>query len=595
MLEKMCDKPTKTRPVTCYDGNANAAVKLEETTASCSEAKPPLQETCNAFECVTYTWKVGAYQACTKTCGGGVQYRKVECSASDGSIVTDPGKKCGMDSKPSAITACSTQKCDPCESQRCSGNGKCTSDESGFKCTCDPGFKGVTCAVEESCDGVKDYNGLCCAKDADGLGGVLDGQGKCCDGKLGSAGTCCGKGKTMDACGICGGKGIGYDVKGTCCQPPYGAPAGTVPQFDEQKVCCPDGKFDACGVCGGDNSCNVGQAVTTEMPQNEKPLARRRLTAPTEAEVQAFVTNPVSSNSLKEGLVTEASNNVGVDESAVAITLKAVGTKIEATLEFDQEAIAASGGIAVDPLTLGSKIQGDSGTGVLASSEGAIVAFTTGLGGFSKDTFDVAAQTAYKAALSKEAAVPAASIKLKNIQDIAERRRLELIGADKYSVRTTGRRLTTLGVKFGVEVTVTDSAAGTAVKGKVEAVRVDDSDFKKKLEAEFDKASLPYDKAAFTAFDLRAATKAPEVRASALDAGTAEATPAPPASGENNTPMISGISVGAVTVVCLSLYAYCRRKRHQEKSKMLDHGAYHAQRQDPSDDVMQGKSMGAVV
>lgn len=40
--------------------------------------------TCNTQECLSYNWEATPWGKCSKRCGGGVKWRKVQCMGSDG-------------------------------------------------------------------------------------------------------------------------------------------------------------------------------------------------------------------------------------------------------------------------------------------------------------------------------------------------------------------------------------------------------------------------------------------------------------------------------------------------------------------------------
>lgn len=67
---------------------------------------------CEGAACATSTgptyWTVGAWSACTKTCGGGTQSRSVVCVNSEVAPVSDTS--C-TESKPAALQSCNTQSC----------------------------------------------------------------------------------------------------------------------------------------------------------------------------------------------------------------------------------------------------------------------------------------------------------------------------------------------------------------------------------------------------------------------------------------------------------------------------------------------------
>lgn len=58
----------------------------------------------------SYSWNIGAWSACSASCGGGTQSRSVVCQRNDGVNVTDD--LCS--SKPATTQACNTQACTSC-------------------------------------------------------------------------------------------------------------------------------------------------------------------------------------------------------------------------------------------------------------------------------------------------------------------------------------------------------------------------------------------------------------------------------------------------------------------------------------------------
>ncbi|MEF2176014.1 MAG: thrombospondin type-1 domain-containing protein, partial [Candidatus Absconditabacteria bacterium] len=67
----------------------------------------------NKIDCIydmpfTFSWKIGEYGGCDKTCGGGTQTRSVECKRNDNKIVAD--SYCS-ESKPDESKVCNTQVC----------------------------------------------------------------------------------------------------------------------------------------------------------------------------------------------------------------------------------------------------------------------------------------------------------------------------------------------------------------------------------------------------------------------------------------------------------------------------------------------------
>ncbi len=102
---KACDGGTQSRSVTCQLGGQPVAE------SSCTGTKPVTQQACNTQACqYTYSWLVGQYGACSKTCGGGTQTRSVICRRNDGQNVAD--QLCAQP-KPGTQQACNTQACSP--------------------------------------------------------------------------------------------------------------------------------------------------------------------------------------------------------------------------------------------------------------------------------------------------------------------------------------------------------------------------------------------------------------------------------------------------------------------------------------------------
>lgn len=234
---------SRTRTVNCTNGNTGLVP--DALCVSANVTRPMVEQSCNTRLCVSYGWTMGAWNSCTKTCGGGAQARTVRCEASDGSNVTDISL-CG--SRPRSIADCNVQPCDPCAKQTCSGHGACSGD--GI-CTCEIGYKGVRCGTPVSCAGLYDKDGNCCESS------VLRPDGGCCSGNkpaLASDGTCCDSDQ-LDACGECSGSAKIVDLLGRCCDGVLG----------EDGLCCVSGILDSCGVCDGDgSSCNV--EVTLVLP-----------------------------------------------------------------------------------------------------------------------------------------------------------------------------------------------------------------------------------------------------------------------------------------------------------------------------------------
>lgn len=104
---KSCDGGTQTRTVVCRGSDGGVYAD-----SFCTEPKPATQQACNTQACpipYTYSWVIGNYGTCSKTCGGGTQTRTVVCKRDqDGAFVGD--NLCPQP-KPGTSQACNTQSC----------------------------------------------------------------------------------------------------------------------------------------------------------------------------------------------------------------------------------------------------------------------------------------------------------------------------------------------------------------------------------------------------------------------------------------------------------------------------------------------------
>ena len=249
------------RTVKCID----SATKQDAADSLCPSAALETERICNTRKCVTYSWGIGTYGACSKTCGGGTMTRSVKCEGSDGVVLAnnESCNKIKAMRKPVAVGKCNTVKCDKCAMVRgggkeCSGHGSCAAATGA--CTCTDGYAGMQCDAPPGCSGVLDKKDRCCL-------GTLNPDGTCCKSSgskvasITADGGCCRSG-VLDVCGKCDGTATAIDAIGTCCSPP-GA-------IGEDSLCCPSGVFDTCGVCAGDDSsCNVSGGLTLEPPVGE--------------------------------------------------------------------------------------------------------------------------------------------------------------------------------------------------------------------------------------------------------------------------------------------------------------------------------------
>ncbi len=234
-----CNGGTSTRRVVCRHiptqrTLSDQACQTSTPTSLSTPKRPPSSRPCNSAPCILYTYRVGAWSACSAACGGGVRTRSVEC--------VDPAGNPATDCR--GIRPPSQQTCNiyPCAGAcgHCSGRGTCDNN----RCRCRDGWTGRACETPPMCgqsQGRLDGTGACCQS------GRVDIDGRCCGTQpLDGEGRCCGT--TVDKCGVCGGRGV-LDIEGRCCE------GG---QLDAQGACCENATVDECGVCDGDGtSCGV--------------------------------------------------------------------------------------------------------------------------------------------------------------------------------------------------------------------------------------------------------------------------------------------------------------------------------------------------
>lgn len=103
-----CGGGVQTQTVTCQRSDG---VTVEESNCTNSGTKPSASRSCNIQACTsTYTWNIGAWGVCSKSCGSGTQSRTVVCQTDTGTTVADG--YCS-NPKPGTSQACNTQSCPP--------------------------------------------------------------------------------------------------------------------------------------------------------------------------------------------------------------------------------------------------------------------------------------------------------------------------------------------------------------------------------------------------------------------------------------------------------------------------------------------------
>ena len=106
---KWCGGGTQSRTITC--GGSDGRVHKDLYCTMTNGEKSEVERVCNTVPCVYGHWKKAAkWSECTRTCGGGTRTRAVACVGSDGSVL--PDKACERDGpRPPSQSACNKQKC----------------------------------------------------------------------------------------------------------------------------------------------------------------------------------------------------------------------------------------------------------------------------------------------------------------------------------------------------------------------------------------------------------------------------------------------------------------------------------------------------
>ncbi|XP_049881211.1 protein madd-4 isoform X2 [Pectinophora gossypiella] len=109
---KSCGIGIQTREVTCIHevtrGGTNTVVVPN---SMCPQPPPPDRQYCNVLDCPV-RWHSGEWSKCSKTCGGGVKTREVECKQvmAQSHVVERPASLCGSP-RPVATKPCNSRPC----------------------------------------------------------------------------------------------------------------------------------------------------------------------------------------------------------------------------------------------------------------------------------------------------------------------------------------------------------------------------------------------------------------------------------------------------------------------------------------------------
>ncbi len=119
ICDAACGGGTQTRTVICKDSDGTTTPD-----GRCPGIKPATSQICNAQACVAdYTWLIGDWGTCSKTCGGGTRSRSIICKYRDGSTAAD--SSCTLP-KPATQEPCNTEVCTSAYSWRTTAWNACS-------------------------------------------------------------------------------------------------------------------------------------------------------------------------------------------------------------------------------------------------------------------------------------------------------------------------------------------------------------------------------------------------------------------------------------------------------------------------------------
>ena len=79
--------------------------------ALCPGSPPPRSKLCNTQACAFASYRIGPWQACSATCGGGTALRNVTCYNSNGTAASDDSVCAGLE-RPDNSRPCNTAPCE---------------------------------------------------------------------------------------------------------------------------------------------------------------------------------------------------------------------------------------------------------------------------------------------------------------------------------------------------------------------------------------------------------------------------------------------------------------------------------------------------
>ncbi|EKX43308.1 hypothetical protein GUITHDRAFT_110724 [Guillardia theta CCMP2712] len=149
-----CGQGLRRRSVSCRRSDG-VTVEI----GKCQGWAPVNEEPCSNFSSCSYRWTPSAWEACSSTCGPGLQYRSVMCVRSDG---VEVGEGMCEGSKPRTFQACTgasgcnytlINEC-AAHTDNCATHASCIDTYSSFECSCKPGFvgSGTVCEDVDECE-----------------------------------------------------------------------------------------------------------------------------------------------------------------------------------------------------------------------------------------------------------------------------------------------------------------------------------------------------------------------------------------------------------------------------------------------------------
>jgi len=108
---RSCGGGLQKREVACLSSTTHQSVELKKCLTVRGMYPPPSARRCNTEPCLSFFWHVGAFGKCSSQCNGGVRTRAVTCMSSAGSSAKEELCQAYAGSKPSTQESCNVQPC----------------------------------------------------------------------------------------------------------------------------------------------------------------------------------------------------------------------------------------------------------------------------------------------------------------------------------------------------------------------------------------------------------------------------------------------------------------------------------------------------